>query len=235
MEEIYWSGYKWLTHERWGYIHPAKPFMWYDESAVQIDMQTDILHLRTHENPRYFPELDVTSRIGIGLVSCIEPFGYGTYEIECKLPVGKSMWPAFWMYSFDSWPPEIDVFEAYTEKSDSYFKLQLKNLFGFWNVQTNAHYRIDNGNKMIWTKTHWFGFKDPAKNFIKYKLVWEPDSLKYYYNNRLVRTVTNTDLMNQLKDTKMNVILNSGFETVLPTEQVPITDFIVKSFTYTKL
>ena len=39
-------------------------------------------------------------------------------------------------------------------------------------------------------KTHYFGFKDPTKNFIKYKVEWRSDSIKFYYDNRLVREIT---------------------------------------------
>ena len=33
---------------------------------------------------------------------------------KAKLPYGDNLWPAFWMWSWDSWPPEIDIFEGYT-------------------------------------------------------------------------------------------------------------------------
>jgi beta-glucanase (GH16 family) len=50
-----------------------------------------------------------------GLVSTHNSFAtkYGRFEIRCKMPKGKGLWPAFWLLPADtSWPPEIDVFEA---------------------------------------------------------------------------------------------------------------------------
>ena len=126
---IQWSGYDWLTQERWGNMHPDKTYNWYDPSAVEI--RNDDLILKTHYNPKEFTVNDkkITSNYGVGLISNTTKFDYGYFEIEAKLPTGKNLWPAFWMWSFDSWPPEIDIFEAYSSIKKSQLKTDLINTF----------------------------------------------------------------------------------------------------------
>lgn len=114
MSEINWCGYDWLTNERWGQVHPNKTLSWSDPSAVEIN-KDGYLVLKTHKNRKIFG--DVISEIGIGLVSNKTEFDYGYFEIEAKLPTGKNLWSAFWMWSYQTWPPEIDVFEAVSGKN----------------------------------------------------------------------------------------------------------------------
>lgn len=59
---------------------------------------------------------------------------YGYFETREKLaPGGIKYWPAFWLSSSDSWPPEIDVFELMGDDS-SYFTMT-----SHWrNTWTNA-------------------------------------------------------------------------------------------------
>ena len=131
MRTFSWSGYKWITQERWGNIHPDKTVSWYDETAVELAyssvIECDQLILKTHKNPQYFKELEVESPIGVGLVSCKTKFSYGYYEIEAKLPTAPSLWPAFWTWAWESWPPEVDIFEAYSNKRGSYFNWNIDN------------------------------------------------------------------------------------------------------------
>jgi beta-glucanase (GH16 family) len=231
---VEWSGYNWITQERWGNIHPDKSYNWYDPSAVEV-IGEDLI-LKTHYNPKEFivNNEKIISNYGVGLVSNTTEFGYGYFEIEAKLPAGRNLWPAFWMWSFDSWPPEIDILEAYSSiKKPSYFKLYLDSLLGFWNVQTNYHYRTENENKSVGGKTHWFGFKNPQKNFIKYGCLWEEDQIVFCYNGRVVRTIKDKKILNSLKGTKMNVILNNHIREDIG--NFGSSEFIIKSFKYTKL
>jgi len=230
-EKITWSGYDWLTQERWGNIHPDKTYNWYDPSAVEIC--NDDLILKTHYNPKEFTVNDkkITSNYGVGLISNTTKFDYGYFEIEAKLPTGKNLWPAFWMWSFDSWPPEIDIFEAYSSiKKSSYFKIHLDSLFGFYNVQTNVHYKEKEKGKNIGGKTHWFGFKNPQKHFIKYGCLWEENQIVFYYNGKKVKTINDQNILNTLKNTKMNVIINNHIREDIG--DFGTSEFIVKSFKY---
>lgn len=231
---INWKGYNWLQNERWGLVHPDKSHWWYDESASFVDSE-DRLNLLTKKNPRYFPEIDKISTIGVGLVSCETKFKWGKFEIEAKLPKGDNLWPAFWMWSFDSWPPEIDIFEGYSDRNPNYFKFKITKPLSFWNLQTNLHYVKDGKNKMMGGKTHYFGFKDPTSNFIKYSAIWKKDSLEFYYDGRMVRRVLDMDILNQLNKTTMNVIINNGVTSDVDLDNPPNSNFIINNFTYTPI
>jgi len=233
--KIYWSGYEWITQERWGQVHPDKSHWWYDPECVSICRGTNSLHLKARYNPKEFSGIGI-SDIGVGLVSCTEKFGFGIYSITAKLPRGENLWPAFWMWSWDSWPPEIDVFEGYTNKKKGYFNFNLKNLIGFWDVQTNVHYKDGESNKMSGGKTHFYGFKDPSKNFIKYTLIWERDHIKFFYDERLVRTIDDKKILDQFLNTKMNVIINNGITSDYEgTFNTPESDFIIKDFKFSPI
>lgn len=233
MKTINWSGYEWLTQERWGQIHKDKPYCWYDPSAVEITLK-DYLNLKTQYNPKEFEDLGIRSKVGVGLVSCTEKFGPGTFEIEAKLPYGKNLWPAFWMWSWDSWPPEIDIFEGYSYKKPNYFRFNWNKPWCFWHIDTNVHYNEykTGKNKMVGPKSHYMGFKDPTQHFIKYKLEWTKEGLYFFYDGRLVRAIEDTAILNQINSTKMNVIINNHVTKDMPYSGIPLSNFIIKYFKY---
>ena len=226
---IKWSGYEWILKERWGDMHPDKPICWYDPKCVRVD--GDYLFLGVSKNAKEFN--GNTVNFGIGLVSCTERFGYGEYSIDAKLPTGRNLWPAFWMWSWDSWPPEIDVFEGYTGRFD-YLKFRILRILGFWNVQTNVHYRDEFANRMTGGRTHWFGFKNPSKNFINYKVEWNKGYIKFYYNNRMVRNVTDPRILESLWGHSMNVVINNSIKDGFTEDNLTSSELVVKNFKYTR-
>jgi beta-glucanase (GH16 family) len=169
-----------------------------------------------------------------GLVSCVTEFGPGTFEIKARLPHGKNLWPAFWMWSWDSWPPEIDIFEGYSHKNPNYFRINWNKLWAWRHIDTNVHYTKDGKNTMKGPKSHFMGFKDPTREFIKYKLDWSLNSLKFYYNNRLVRIIDDPLVMEQVNSTKMNVVINNHITKDMPYSEIPDSTFTIKYFKYEK-
>lgn len=230
---IYWSGYNWNTSERWGQLHENKTQGWYDPNAIVRESDNSI-SLLTRLNPKEF-NIDgniVMSPNGVGLLSCTEEFSYGIFEIEAKLPSGRYLWPAFWMWSWSDWPPEIDIFEGYSSKYFGYFKPSL-NKPSLWNVETNVHYNDARGiRKTAGPKDHLLTFKDPTKHYIKYKLEWTEKSLKFYYDENLVRTVDDPKIMNQMRGHKMNVIINNMIRNAAPKGFTENSVFNIKYFTY---
>ena len=139
-KSIKWSKYKWLTQEPWGIIHPDKPWNYYDSSAIEID-KDDVLHLKTHYNPREIRHGDkvYVPSYGVGLISSLKKFHHGYFEIEAKLPTGYALWPAFWMYG-SPWPPEIDIFEAYTGTREDYLHFNIHNPLAYHKVESCIHH-----------------------------------------------------------------------------------------------
>ena len=236
-----WQGYEWLTREVWGSYHPNKPYCYYDSTAVEVNEKEELI-LKTHRNPKTFKGKDLHYNsdvseleipIGVGLVSCKEKFKYGYFELEAKLPTGKNLWPAFWMSPFESWPPEIDVFEGYTKNKKNYFHFNWKNPFGFWRVETNFHCGKEPDNYNLGAKTHWLGFKNPTKHFNKFSCLWTKEVIKIFYNDRLVRELNDPELLKEYHGKYMNVKINAHVDSGVDIDNHKTSEYIVRNFKYT--
>lgn len=253
---IKWSGYEWLLQERWGQVHPAKSHWWYDPMKVAIDLD-GFLHLKTGKSEKYFEHLNHTSLIGAGLVSCITPFSFGTFSIKAKLPYGKNLWPSFWLWSWSDWPPEVDVFEGYSDFSPDYRSLsERKPRMSFLDkllgrpaladliVKPNVHFKSSDGDHTALStlypeKDRLFRTKrDLTASFSTYKLVWVPASIEIYYGDTLVlylhedMSISIAKILEQIAQHKMNVVINNGVTSFVNLHSPPVSDFVIESFTY---
>lgn len=258
----HWKGHDWSVGETWGLLHPDKDHWWYDESCVKIEHSTNNMILSTKLNPKTFPPYpatpwacwdnrdttSLTSPIGAGLITCQTEFGYGKFTIKAKLPHGDNLWPAFWMGTWPSsplaaqgWPPEIDVFEGYSDNNPNYRK-------GFWplrywNLETNVWKKAvppldsdgrQNGvNKGAKHHRGWANGNDPTSTFMEYSIEWRENYIKFYFNGKRVRTIRDKSFLNPLKGAKLKVKLNNGVTKHVSRTNPPNSDFIIKSFTYT--
>lgn len=205
-----------MPREKWGLVHPDKPVAFYDEMAVNrpkeggVELSViDYTHngitpgtlVRNYEN-----ELQ-NIPFGVGLIRCNELFSYGHYKAEVILPTGALNWSAFWLWSANtSWLPEIDIFEAYTNKNGSYFKPRLKKPFGFWNIQTNVHYRHEDENKSVGGETSYIPpfCTNPTNQTIKVEMLWHPEFIAIYYNDRLVRNIYDSEVLKSINNSNPN-------------------------------
>ncbi len=96
---------------------------------------------------------------------------YGFFEMRCKLPQGKGMWPAFWLVSRHSWPPEIDIFEIYTSVSAT-------------TIESNLHFFKNERHTSNMKKTK---IPDARAAFQTYGLNWEPELLTFYFDGLAFR------------------------------------------------
>lgn len=215
---VQWKGYEWqLDAEGHRKIHPDDPNEYYDDTAVRKDGNDIVLIVK--DNPAevsHWNGKTYESRFGRGMIYSVDTFSYGTYILKCKFPKGKYVEPAFWLSSADSWPPEIDIFEGYAGCLGGYNQIPKRR------IESNCHFHVFDDNMEEVIKNHedcggkgcsWGAVKDPfAVN--EYKLVWTPDRIDIYYNDKRVRSFTEwewPDLFHDLEEhPEMHVIINAG-------------------------
>ena len=79
------------------------------------------------------------------LITTRKAFGFGTYQWKVTLPKGVGLWPAVWFSGEITWPPEIDVIEAYSDSK------------GNWSnpLNTNVHIGSNGENhKQVGARRH---------------------------------------------------------------------------------
>ena len=230
-EKISWSNYDWITKlSREPRYNDTKRKFWYDGSCVNVDA-TGRLHLTTQRSPKQFPIGKPI--IGAGLISSVQSFSHGIFNIQCIFPKGKYLWPAFWGIGAQSWPPEIDVFEGYSDKNGSYAKFDIFNPFAKWCVETNAWYGTPNNPKNIGSKQHSQLKNDPSSAYEYYTLEWTPDQMKLIFGSKEVRIIKDKEILSKFNDQGLTIILNNGVTNDAADLDSHISsDFIVNYFSY---
>lgn len=109
-------------------------------------------------------------------------FKYGYIEARAKLPVGKGIWPAFWMLGSNikqvGWPlaGEIDILEYVGKEPDI--------------VYTTLHTKANHGENASSKKTE---FKDIEEGFHTYAINWTKDEIVFYVDGTSVYTFAPKD------------------------------------------
>ena len=126
---------------------------------------------------------------------------YGKFEIRAKLPGGKGLWPAHWLYPQNrDWEREYIMAEAVAagkersipEERPWYTEIDIMEFLGH---ETNIfygtlHYYTFEGEKKSSSVT-WKSDTDYTKDFHVYGLEWEPDAMRWYLDGQLIYTGTN--------------------------------------------
>ena len=100
---------------------------------------------------------------------------HGYFEIRSKIPVGRGVWPAFWMLADDGgWPPEIDIMEGRGQQPGD--------------MVMTTHWRIPETG---FVQSCGFDFlvPDAATAFHDYGVLWEPDRLTYFIDRKPVSEI----------------------------------------------
>ena len=121
-----------------------------------------------HKGEQFALEFDYTSGLVETKAEAIA-FKYGRFEIKCKLPIGTSLWPAFWLWGgggATGRAGEIDILELFNT-AKPIFTTSVHN----GRQKARVDVAID------WDITKWH----------TYAVEWEPTVIKYYIDDRLVR------------------------------------------------
>ena len=102
-----------------------------------------------------------------GMMSTYAKFSqeYGRFEIRCRVPKGKGLWPAFWLLPDPlGWPPEIDVLEILGHQPDK--------------VYMTHHFR-DEQKKRGSHGGSWTG-PDFSAGFHEFAVEWSPHAIVWF-------------------------------------------------------
>lgn len=201
----------WRNGHAWGIIHPAAPYQYNADYCVTHKKgaglilkcdRVDSIEVQDSNGVIHYPDC------AMGLISSKFHFKYGRLDVEAILPKGKGLWPAIWTTAVDSWPPEIDILEAYSEDRDNYGNCIIPGI----RLQTNVHYRKNGKNENIGGRNHRV-WKNPTKNCIKFSLVWEEDEIAIFYNDRLVRKTREREILDEFnKSAGQYIVLNNAIQ-----------------------
>lgn len=123
---------------------------------------------------------------------------YGFFEIRSKMPSEPGHWPAFWMASTHAWPPEIDIYEAYTGKP----------VKGLVNFESNFHWGTSENKNM---KVMGHNVSNISKSFHTYAVEWNEKGFKIYYDNILIRVFSNPKATEEFKH-PMHIIIGNQID-----------------------
>ena len=148
-------------------------WQYYTARKENAYVQDGILHIRA--NKENYEGAKYTSARMITKVKF--SFTYGTVEARIALPVGKGIWPAFWMLGENidavSWPAcgEIDIIEAVNSENVVYGT-------NHWQAGGN---QADYGNN---TKDYYGTSKElDITQFHNYKMVWNEKLIAMYVDD----------------------------------------------------
>ena len=217
----------WGYGQPWGDFHPEHLYQYYDTKGELCYTSDNSLVLELKNAPKTWKKNDLpkwkqsdllpdifTIPVGVGMLHSKSSWQHGWFEAWIQLPEGKDYWPAFWLSGKSSWPPEIDILEAYSHHGSKYAKPGIFNWFKKLNqkIQPNLHY----GDVATDTK-QMYGARDipiakVTERFIQYVCLWEEDRIEIYYDGIMVFKCTDSEILEwyNKKNADQFIILNHG-------------------------
>lgn len=129
-------------------------------------------------------------------------------EGSFKMPDKTGFWPAFWLNGYNSWPPEIDIFEYLSNTPEKIY-------VGIHRRDTSVS-NNDAGQGWWITKTRDFF----AEEFHRYAIDWGETYINYYIDDILVRSVEDSAVVNNQQHMYMIINLGVGGWAAEPEDSV---------------
>jgi hypothetical protein len=204
----------WRTTSEWGWIAInsqglAKDYWFVDSKKYPLDyglnLECSYSPISVNSKDHHFLPDDLgTFSVdwGSGMVETKKAWKYGVFEASIHFPQEvTNLWAAFWLTGDKSWPPEIDIVEAYSGQDGNYHNGYKPNIYFKKrnNVENYKAYPVKIKND---------------KGYINFKLWWEKDFIKIYYNNELVMKVTDKKILEQMNE-PMRIKLNTGVHNMI--------------------
>lgn len=196
----------------WGNYHPMDLHQWYDPAGCGLNEKIGAYFTVTNNTKvvtEYGAKEGTTDPLknmppklipyGIGTANSYESWGHGLYEWNMRLPKGAGLWPAAWVSSSNSWPPEVDIFEGYSKANGDYGK----------HVNSNYHLGSESKNHYQLGSFRHGRIFDHSQH-TKFHMHWTKDFIKIYYNGFLVRVLTNKKHLKWYEGKKMKMIMGTG-------------------------
>ncbi|OFX59389.1 MAG: hypothetical protein A2W84_12585 [Bacteroidetes bacterium GWC2_40_13] len=222
-------GYKLILNDEFN-SGPFNDSKWYrqnyyhGEDGAEIQIYVDNLY-HIPQNPNYIfrdgklvlaarkedppAEMNSNYKYTSAWFESLAKFKNGYFEIRCKLPLGNSTWPAFWLYTSDSYEKgghEVDIFEYLgntpTKATNNLIWMNSKN--DGCDCSPNKD-RNDYTCHSTGIEFQTPGYPSFADDFHTYALEWSPTFLRFYLDNKVLRTFSNDC---RIPRTYMKIIAN---------------------------
>ena len=159
---------RWVPKDPWG-AEKNNELQAYIVKAFH--QENGILKIRCEDEPAFYDGAKRDYRSG--MMTTLGKFSqqFGRFEVRCKVPKGKGLWPAFWLLPDPlAWPPEIDVLEVLGHEPD---KVYMSN---HWPDLSNP------GGKSL-AVTGEFKGTDFSDGFHTFAVEWEKGKIRWYVDS----------------------------------------------------
>jgi beta-glucanase (GH16 family) len=160
---------RWRTDGNWGMGIGCQ------DNAGAVSVSGGLLHLYVHAGQTWCPWSQYSESV-IQTAGFRDPypfaFTYGYAEARLRVPPGRGIWPAFWLYDVAGGAGELDIGEWLDHDPTT--------------VYLTVHYPDGSSSTVPFTGPDWAGA------FHVIGLDWQPGRLDWYVDGNLVRRVSDS-------------------------------------------